>query len=187
MTLGGHAALYSVLPLFSEQRARSAEVCAVLESEFGDSLRGSPRWLGSFSLAIWGHYRSVARPLTPPLQGLTVRMIEAAKAANWAMPEDGFTTVFVQRYDRGDFVAPHLDPSDNLHSTLILSLGDYAGPLHTIGTDSPVSLPPGSMLRLPCRVGAVWGPRHSVSRVEAGVRWAIILNKIEGQAVVLPT
>lgn len=102
------------------------------------------------------------------------------------MPEVGFTTVFVQRYDRGDFVAPHVDPPDNLHSTLILSLGDYAGPLHTIGTDSPIFVPPGSMLRLPCRVGAVRGPRHSVSRVEAGVRWAVILNKIEGQAVVLP-
>lgn len=187
MTAQGRATPYAILSLFPAQRARSVEVCAALEREFGDFQRDAPRWLGSFNLAIWGHYRRVARPLPPALRELTTCMIDGAKAANWEMPEEGFTTVFVQRYDRGDFVAPHVDPLDNLHSTLILSLGDYTGPLHTIGTDSPIFIPPGSMLRLPCRVGAVRGPRHSVSPIEAGVRWAIILNKIEGQAVILPT
>jgi hypothetical protein len=177
---------YDVAMLTSEEWARSKSVTDGMDDHFGYAMRDAVPWLGQFSMSTWGNYRGRGRPVPAILHTICTQMIQAAVQWGWDLPRPGYTTVFVQRYEPGSSVSPHRDPADNLHSTLILSLGDYEGPQHTIERET-FAVRPGAVLRLPCSQGGVRGPRHSVSPVTRGVRWAVILNQIEREEAVFPS
>lgn len=101
-----------------------------------------------------------------------------ADAMAQAVPDQDFNAAFIQRYDVGDFVAPHRDPRTNTGYTLILVLGQFEGAISTIEGYEPFQLKQTDMLKLECTINGKQGPLHSVSPVTEGIRYALILNTI---------
>ena len=140
--------------------------------------RPVPAWLGNFSFRLFGEAYGKTHGLLPQdIRELVDRMMGV-------VPDQKFTTVFVQRYREGELVRPHRDPRDNVGYTLIAVLGDFEGAETKIYGDdddgsTKIQLRRGDLFRLPCTIGGVQGPKHEVSAVTRGTRYALILNTIE--------
>ena len=89
-----------------------------------------------------------------------------------------FNTVFLQRYERGQYVRSHRDPTNNLGYTVIATFGQWEGGVTTVEGADPFRMRPGDLVVLPCTIAGRRGPLHSVSRIEKGIRWTLILNTI---------
>jgi len=133
--------------------------------------RPCPAFLGNFQFAMFGDvYGRYHGALPPGLHHLAKRM-----AALY--PQEEFNAAFVQRYDLGAYVKAHKDPMNNLNRTLIAIFGDFEGAETTVGGEK-FTARPGDLVELPCTVNGVRGPRHQVSPVTSGCRYALILNTI---------
>lgn len=133
----------------------------------------APRWLGRFSLRYWkqANWEEVLRHVPSVVAVLTRRLATL-------VPDQQFNTLFLQRYEVGDFVAPHRDPVSNVGCTVISVCGDFEGAKSTVAGIS-FSLAPGDVLVQCCTVSGVQGPWHEVSPVARGVRYAVILNTVQ--------
>lgn len=135
----------------------------------------APAFLGEFGYKAYGWVNDTFR-------GKTEGLIRAqAQRLSQLIPEQNFTTVFVQRYFPYENVYPHKDPMNNLGYTIIGVYGNYDKPTITEveGFGSFYSSP-GDVLILPCTFGKQQGPKHSVrwQPQTNGVRYTIILNTI---------
>ena len=148
----------------------------ILEEDTYARMSPAPHWLGRFSLATYGNYRSVHRELPHSVKSLAYAMVEAGEK-HYNLPRNMWTTCFVQRYDSGSFVGGHRDPWDNLDATLILAIGQFEPSRHMVNGHAEWQAP-GEMLMLPCTREKARGPWHSMDPIFKGTRYAIILNKI---------
>lgn len=133
--------------------------------------RPCPEFLGSFGISYYGH---------PYGRGKTIPSVLVPIAEHMASfhPEQSFNATFIQHYPTGSYVKPHRDPKSNVGQTLILVLGDFEGAVSHVATYDPVALRHGDMLSLECTIDGVQGPRHQVSSVTRGTRYALILNAV---------
>ena len=137
----------------------------------------SPSFLGDFGYRSFGVINGANRGKTTG----AIRQ-EAIRLARF-VPNQKFTTVFVQKYEAGQHVRPHRDPRNNTGSTVIGVYGnfDYA-PVTKVwmpreGIDT-LAAEAGDVVVLPCTLNGVQGPWHSVTwdPWATGIRYCIILN-----------
>jgi hypothetical protein len=129
--------------------------------------RPCPGWLGNFNFKVYDKRSG------PPSTGI----LYVAEKLTDLVDEQTFNTVFLQKYEAGEFVREHQDPRNNVGDTIIACFGDFDGATHTIDGEE-VQVFPGDVLVQQCTVGYSMGPKHSVSEVIDGVRYALILNTI---------
>jgi len=142
-----------------------------LEAARGLPLRPCPKWLGNFSFRMWGGNTPDPVPFAVELADLVLQL-EAQ------VPGQQFNTVFLQRYTRGQEVYSHRDPKNNLGHTVIGTFGEWTGAETRTEEGVRFRMAPGDVTVLPCTIDGVQGPRHSVSPVLSGTRWALILNTV---------
>jgi hypothetical protein len=155
---------HRVAPAFDVHQQRALEAVAA-----DLSYRPCPRWLGNFSFATFGG-RYPALP-----ESLTFFVAHLATL----VPDVAFNTVFVQRYCAHEFVGEHRDPKNNLDVTIIAPVGTWTGGESIIMGTGRFAVAPGDALVLNCwREGKSAPPRHALSKIESGTRYALILNRI---------
>ena len=142
-----------------------------LEAARGVPLRPAPRWLGNFSFRVWGGGTPDPVPFPVELADLVVQLQQQVASQQ-------FNTVYLQRYDRGHQVLEHRDPKNNLGYTVIGTFGTWEGATTSVREPENLSfrMGAGDVAVLPCTLNGKQGPRHSVSRVTYGTRWALILG-----------
>ena len=134
------------------------------------SLKNSPAFLGNFG------YRQFKYP--EPLPSVFEAVMERLQGL---VPTQEFNVAFVQRYDKGCEVKRHRDPLNNVGMTVIALFGEYTGARNVYeGPTGPTEYgtKAGDVLVAPCTLNGKQGPWHSVTPVESGTRWALILNTI---------
>ncbi len=131
-----------------------------------------PSWLGDFHSVKWG---GGSRLPFPKQLSQLVELLESKV-------QQQFNTVFLRRYLPGEFVKRHRDPLNNVGYTVIGVLGEWEGATTSIelpdGCRESITLCSGDIMTLPCTIEGQQGPFHSVSPVESGVRFALILNTV---------
>lgn len=132
----------------------------------------APSWLGKFKLKH--HLRNkVPKALEHIVQKMEL-----------LVPDQKFTSVFLQSYSAGDSVKLHRDPKNNVGKTVIAIFGSFSGGQTTIHNDDNTVdefiLFRGDVLVLDCTIDGKQGPAHEVSTIISGQRYAIILNTING-------
>lgn len=158
--------MFKHYPLFLE--------CSGLELEASDiQLRSSPQWLGGFGFRIYGMYGGRNYGRTPKL------LRRQAERMKQLVPDQFFTTLFLQRYKQDEQVLPHRDPRNNVGYTIISTFGTWTGATTHIQGQEPVQMQAGSTMVLPCTINGKQGPRHWVTPVTSGTRYALILNTIQ--------
>jgi hypothetical protein len=166
------------IELFPQAAASHPGVIRVLES-YETRLSAAPVWLGDFALKAWN-----LPDIPSPLHSLAARMVAKARDCVWALPAQsrtlgGYNTLYLQRYFKGQRVNPHKDPQNNRHSVLILSLGAFDPPKHTINGQD-YTLPTGTLLHFSSWFQTpheIWvSPEHGVGPLPEGERWALILT-----------
>lgn len=81
-----------------------------------------PPWLGNFSFGAYGPAYSKS------VDKLPRGVIEFCKAiASDCVPDQKFNTIFIQKYEVGEFVRPHRDPKNNIGKTIIAIFGEFTG------------------------------------------------------------
>jgi hypothetical protein len=138
-------------------------------------LRPCPKWLGDFRFAYWSLNGVNALPFPKALLPLVVRL-------DALVPAQVFDTVFVQKYEQGESVKPHRDPKSNTGHTVVGIFGEFEGAtvaVESVPEDRAYTVRPGDAYVLPCTINGVQGPRHRVTPVTYGVRYALILNTME--------
>lgn len=150
----------------------SADECErVLWHMFWVEWRAVPKWLGNFNFCIYGESGGKNRGSLPPdLQALADKMQKL-------VPEQEFTTAFLQKYEKGEFVKPHRDPRNNLGYTIIAVFGEFEGAESVVGKKR-LQLRTGDVLVQRCNLNKLPRPLHRVSEVTSGTRYALILNTI---------
>ena len=166
-------------PLFSQAQAADPAIGQVLE-QYELRLQAAPSWLGDFSLKVWS-----TEDAPSPLKLLAAHMVTKARDCGWSVPRPGevlggYNTVYLQRYFEGQAVKPHKDPTNNLHSVLLLSLGDFDPPEHRFD-GAPHLLPSGTLVYFPAWLDTPGEPQrssptHSVGPLPRGERWSFILT-----------
>lgn len=131
--------------------------------------KSSPGFLGKFHISYYGQPYGRGRQLPEALDDLAQRMTQIH-------PEQTFNAAFIQKYEQGAFVAAHRDPRSNTGHTLIAVFGDFDGGMTTIDGYAPFTLEEGDILSLECTINGIQGPRHEVSEITRGTRYALILN-----------
>jgi hypothetical protein len=132
-----------------------------------------------------GHFKFRQFPITETrkeLNKLPVRIRDLISDMEQIVEYQKFNTVFLQRYDVGDFVRLHRDPKNNTGYTIIAVLGDFDGAettIHRGDVSERFTLQAGDVLVLPCYMNDIQGDSHEVSPVTRGTRYAIILNTIQ--------
>lgn len=140
----------------------------LLRKAAGDvSYRPCPAWLGNFQFKIYDKNSG------PPKN----EVLYVAEKLTTLVDEQTFNTVFLQKYEEGEEVFPHWDPRTNVGYTVIAPFGNFEGATHTIDGEE-IQVNPGDVLVQQCTIGYGMGPKHSVSAVEKGTRFALILNTI---------
>jgi hypothetical protein len=132
--------------------------------------RPVPEWLGSFSFVT---YDRIAK-MPKVMQQYVAHMMDIDDTL---FGGQAWNTFFVQRYREGEYVAEHRDPQNNVGHTLIAVFGNFEGAVSTVG-DETFQLGAGDILRLPCTINGRQGPKHSVSPVTKGTRYALVMNTI---------
>jgi hypothetical protein len=155
--------------LLRNQIFDEAEQAAFIEIAETLELRHSPNFLGSF-----GYQQYTAATLPPAL----LPFVQKLKAGRSTL----FNRVFVQHYGvtppgESYSVKPHRDPRNNVEETIIAPFGQWRGARHYV-LGGHMDVRPGYSLVLPCTQNGKQGPMHSVSRIDEGQRWALILNRI---------
>lgn len=133
----------------------------------GISYRPCPAWLGNFQFKIYDKDSELP----------SKEIISVAEKLTELVDDQTFNTVFIQKYEKGQEVFPHWDPRTNVGYTVIAPFGEFEGATHTIDEEE-VRVNPGDVLVQQCTIGYSMGPKHSVSAVEKGTRFALILNTI---------
>ncbi len=132
----------------------------------------APSWLGNFKLKQY-----LRNKIPKKLEHIVQKM-------ELLVPDQRFNTVFFQTYTAGDRVNVHRDPKNNVGKTVIAIFGSFDGGYTTIhdddGTSSDFKLYDGDVLVLDCTMYGKQGPRHEVSEITSGCRYAVILNTIDG-------
>lgn len=148
------------------------------------SYRQVPFWLGDFS------FKMVRRTVMGDCLAACLRSFhpliqtQIKKLASFSMPTQHFNTVFIQRYEPGQNVKAHCDPKNNTGQTIIGLYGndwvtDFG--VYEKGELRFTTQHPGDVTVLPCTINGVQGPKHKMQwRSGDGIRYAIILNTIEG-------
>lgn len=139
--------------------------------DFGKNtvFKAAPDWLGKFDMKAFYNRSYQKTPLNNVINKISA-----------LLPSQRFNTVFLQRYTQGQFVNRHRDPKNNIGYTLIAVAGEFQGAMSYIDGKHPMAITPGMVLALPCTIDGIQGPRHHVSEVTSGVRYALILNTITG-------
>ena len=127
------------------------------------SYRPCPPWLGKFSFITYNK-------LPPELARINTA-IETYSGVS-------FNAWFLQKYDKGSYVAPHRDPKNNLHFTYIIPFGSWSGGV-SVTEDFRSRWEPGQVYFQRCTINNVQGPRHSVTEITSGTRYAFIGNIIQ--------
>jgi len=154
--------------IFSPQDLKELEVEAL-----GQKLRPVPSWLGDFHFKVYGQvYNRDQGRLPPLLRQAAIELIERFQLGI------RFNAAFLQRYDTGTSVKEHRDPANNLHRTIIAPFGTYTGGNLVVENKIVSTLVPGAAVCLPCTVDGQRGPKHHLTKIETGTRWALILNHI---------
>lgn len=131
-----------------------------------------PKWLGSFSQQIFGQVRGKDHgPLPKDLKQLADRM-------SLLLPQQRFTTAFIQKYIRGEETKWHLDPKSNTDYTVIAVFGRWRGGETLIGK-LRIILQPGDVLVQRCHTKGKKRPLHRLSKITEGERYALIINTIK--------
>ena len=129
------------------------------------SYRPCPSWLGKFSFITYNKLPS----------GLA-RINSAIETYSGV----SFNAWFLQKYDTGSYVAPHRDPKNNLHFTYIIPFGNWTGGYSiTAGVSEATRWEPGQVYFQRCTIDNMQGPRHSVTEITSGTRYAFIGNIIQ--------
>ncbi len=131
------------------------------------SYRPCPVWLGNFT------FRTYDKKSGPPSENV----LYVAQKLTDLVEDQTFNVVFLQKYEEGQEVYSHWDPRNNVGHTIIVPFGNFEGATHTIDGEE-VKVEPGDVLIQQCTIGYSMGPKHSVSAVESGTRFALILNTI---------
>lgn len=160
-------------PVFQVHRKLFApEECdRVLWQSVWTKFRPVPKWLGNFNFCIFGEEegKKVAK--------LPVTLKPLIKKLADLVPNQDFNTVFLQKYEKGQFVKPHRDPRNNLGHTVIGVFGEFEGAESVIGRKR-LQLLKGDALVQRCNLDGLPRPLHRVSEVTEGTRYALILNTI---------
>jgi hypothetical protein len=150
------------------------EVLYKLESIAGSvKYRPCPYWLGNFNFKVFNE-KSL-----PEQEHLIVFDEALALAVSIADIKQDFNTIFIQKYEIGELVRPHKDPRSNVGYTIVIPFGEFKGATNTIEEDELI-IEPGDFLVQECTNGFSMGPKHSVSAVQSGTRYALIFNTIVG-------
>lgn len=132
--------------------------------------RSAPHFLGNFRAAMYGdvYGRKVAIPsrLQPYFDKFAA-----------LVPNQKFNVLFVQKYPTGASVKPHKDPKNNTGKTIVFVCGGFTGATTTV-ENKTFQLVRGDCLIQDCSINGKQGPRHQVSEVLSGTRYAFILNTI---------
>ncbi len=91
------------------------------------------------------------------------------------VPDQDFNTVFLQRYLIGGQVLPHRDPKNNIGYTIISTFGTWREACTHVNEESFI-LEDSDVAVLPCTINGLQGPRHYMTPVQSGIRYALILN-----------
>jgi len=151
----------------------TAVECQALES-WAEELRYRPvpSWLGNFTFHVFG--RSNGKDCGPAPEAILVIL----RRIGTLVPGQTWTTIFAQKYETGNYVKSHRDPRNNVGKTLISVVGTFTGAETTVD-GVQLTMTRGDVLELDCTINGVQGPRHAVSPVLSGVRYAAILNTLE--------
>lgn len=151
-------------PLFSEEE--QAQLIGFVDNQL---LKPCPVWLGTFlTKCFYGNSYSKLS-IAPLVERLAM-----------LAPNQKFNTLFLQKYPVGSEVYPHRDPYNNIDDTIILVLGEFTDATSKVdGVDYNVTR--NSAIIMSCTKNNQRGPLHSVSRIETGIRYAVILNTIKAK------
>jgi hypothetical protein len=135
-----------------------------------------PEWLGNFSFRMFGTaYGKEHGTLPVAIEPIARRLMEI-------VPEQSWTTIFIQRYLVGEQVHTHRDPRNNHGQTCVAVFGSWRGAVSSVAASDPryrkFRLERGDVLVLPTTIDGQQGPEHSVSPVKIGIRYAFVLNTI---------
>lgn len=139
----------------------------LLDSVLFIRFRPCPKWLGNFQFKVYD------KNTDPPPK----EIIQIANKVIGLVDNQKFNTIFLQKYEYGEYVKPHIDPRNNVGKTIIVPFGEYTGGLSIIEGET-IDVSPGDVLVQDCTNGYSMGPKHSVSKIESGMRFALILNSI---------
>lgn len=139
----------------------------IVEVAHNTVFKRCPSWLGAFDFKCFYNYSYKNSRLIKVIDHLaTIR------------PEQKFNTVFLQRYKTADYVGPHRDPKNNVGVTIIGIAGLFTGATSHCEPGLAYQIAPGDVAVQDCTIDGVQGPRHRVSPVLSGTRYALILNTI---------
>lgn len=83
-----------------------------------------------------------------------------------------YNNIMLQRHVEGTVVRPHFDPRDVKGYAIVIPFGIYEGGSIIIDGEE-VEVNPGDVLLRQATKGFTMGPRHSISAVESGTRYAL--------------
>jgi len=133
--------------------------------------RRCPKWLGNFSMIKFDLKQAKKENIPPVVLRIAEKVLGVIEI------KQNFNTIFIQKYEPGQYVKPHYDPRNNVGHTVIIPFGEFEGGVSTVNSESFL-LKPGNILIQQCTIGYSIGPRHSISAIESGTRYALIFNTI---------
>lgn len=139
----------------------------IVEVATNSTFKAVPTWLGNFAFRCY-YNNSIQH----------TRLNKVVERLASLKPEQKFNTVFLQRYRVGAWVGEHRDPKNNVGVTIIGIAGEFTGAISKCAGQRDYQLLPGDVAIQPCTIEGVQGPRHSVTPVLSGTRYALILNTI---------
>jgi hypothetical protein len=130
-----------------------------------------PPFLGNFEFICYGTPYGYGKVFPKKLYNIR-------DSLSALVPDQKFNSVFIQRYETGQYVKLHRDPKNNIGYTVLLIMGQFEGAISTIkGVDYQLNNT--DALILECTINGRQGPMHEVSKVTSGTRYAFILNTIK--------
>lgn len=131
-----------------------------------------PKRLGNFASRIYGaafskDYGKLPKGLKP----ITTKLERLAT-------EQRFTTVFLQKHEKGQFVKPHRNPANYKGYAVIAVFGDFVGGTLVLGKKTRLVLAPGDVILQRCSIGRLARPIHRTEPVTQGTRYTLTLNTI---------
>lgn len=160
--------MIKIIPeIFSPQELAALEAAAL-----GEILRPVPNWLGTFKFKIYGECYGRKQGLLPPeLKAAAIKLIDLFA------PGTRFNAAFLQCYPTGSEIHEHRDPANNINCTIVAPFGTFTGGNLIIGNKTQ-DLSVGGAILFPTTVNGKQGPKHRLTKIKSGTRWALILNQI---------
>jgi len=128
--------------------------------------------LGNYAFRIYGRaYSKNYGKLPKTLKNIANRLESL-------VPQQCFTTAFLQRHEVNQGIRPHRDPINYTGFAVTGIFGGFSGAEMAIGRGSRVRLEPGDVLVQRCNVNPLPRPLYRMTQVTKGIRYSLTLNTV---------